>query len=100
MSIAANTPIHFIPNIGSRTARILHELGIHTASQLNNVPDSMLVELFGPSIRTVTRHIRVTPPIEERFVNEDVKSAATEYAANQKSFSKRLHAAMKLMHVL
>lgn len=54
MSYSSNTPIQFLPNIGNRTSKILHELGVHTAGQLKAIPDEMLVELFGPSIRQTT----------------------------------------------
>lgn len=59
MSFATNTPIQFLPNIGNRTAKILHELGVHTAGQLKSIPDEMLVELFGPSIRQTTNLVRL-----------------------------------------
>lgn len=61
MSFAYNTPIQFLPGIGWRTAGVLHELGVHTAGQLSRVPDQMLIELFGPSIRSVLKFIEVKP---------------------------------------
>lgn len=59
MSFATNTPIQYLPGIGWRTATIMHKLGIHTAGQLDNIPEGVLVELFGPSITAVTRIVRV-----------------------------------------
>lgn len=61
MSFAKNTPVHFLPGIGSRTAQVLHDLEIHTAGQLNNVPDKILIELFGPSIRSILNMLEITP---------------------------------------
>lgn len=63
MSFASNTPIHFVPGVGRRTAKILHELGIHTAGQFRLVPEGVLVELFGPSIRSLVSHMQVTKPM-------------------------------------
>lgn len=59
MSYASNTPIQYLPNIGNRTSKILHALGVHTAGQLKSIPDEMLVELFGPSIRQTTQIVRL-----------------------------------------
>jgi nucleotidyltransferase/DNA polymerase involved in DNA repair len=59
MSFASNTPVKYLPGIGWRTARILEQLGIHTAAQLCSIPEAMLVELFGPSIRSVLRNVHV-----------------------------------------
>lgn len=53
MSFAHNTPIQFVPGIGWRTAQVMHTLGIHTVRQLHTIPENILVELFGPSIRSV-----------------------------------------------
>lgn len=54
MSIASNTPVQFIPGIGRRTAAVLHDLDIHTFGQLARVPKQVLIELFGPSIVSIT----------------------------------------------
>lgn len=55
MSFASNTPIQFIPGIGNRTAEVMHTLGIHTAGHLYRMPEGVLIELFGPSIRSVLK---------------------------------------------
>lgn len=57
MSFSTNTPIQYIPGIGWRTAKVMHELGIHTSGQLQNMPESVLIELFGPSIKSVIKTI-------------------------------------------
>lgn len=49
----SNLPIEYLPGIGWRTARILKKLDIFTIGQFKQVPEKMLVELFGPSIRMV-----------------------------------------------
>lgn len=59
MSFAQNTPIQYLPNIGNRTAKILHQLGVHTAGQLKSIPEEMLVEIFGPSIRLTTSYVQL-----------------------------------------
>lgn len=59
MSFAQNTPIQYLPNIGNRTAKILHQLGVHTAGQLKSIPEEMLVEIFGPSIRMTTGYVQL-----------------------------------------
>jgi nucleotidyltransferase/DNA polymerase involved in DNA repair len=60
MSFANNTPVQYLPGIGWRTANVLNDLGIHTAGQLHRIPESVLIELFGPSIRSVLRNVDVS----------------------------------------
>jgi len=67
MSFSTHTPIQYIPGIGWRTAKVMHELGIHTAGQLQHMPESILIELFGPSIRTVIETITPEQPGESFF---------------------------------
>lgn len=66
MSFSTHTPIQYIPGIGWRTAKVMHQLGIHTAGQLQNMPESVLVELFGPSIQSVID--TVTPNHDDQFL--------------------------------
>lgn len=61
MSFADNTPIHFIPGIGQRTAAVLHDLEIHTFGQFIRVPEQVLIALFGPSIKQVTGLVQHAP---------------------------------------
>ncbi len=60
MSFANNTPVQYLPGIGWRTANVLNDLGIHTAGQLHRIPESVLIELFGPSIRSILRNVHVS----------------------------------------
>ena len=50
-STTSTIPIEFMPNLGKRTAKVLKSLGIMTISQFKQLPEAMLIELFGPSIR-------------------------------------------------
>lgn len=68
MSFSNNTPIQYIPGIGWRTAKVMHELGIHTSGQLQNMPESVLIELFGPSIKSVLQTI--TPEHDAQLPNQ------------------------------
>lgn len=44
-------PVDFLPGIGQRTANILKSLDIKTIGQFKSMPEGVLVEIFGPSIR-------------------------------------------------
>jgi len=86
MSFAYNTPIHFIPGIGKRTADILHNLGIHTAGQFKKVPESILIELFGPSIRQITNIVHVKKSLQP------VKYSAKDLEKKQSLMKRMQHA--------
>lgn len=92
MSIASNTPVQFVPGIGRRTAAVLHDLDIHTFGQLARIPDQVLVELFGPSIKKVTAFgvAQYTPTTTQK----------PEVTSNPGSFWKRMALATKLATVL
>jgi len=49
----STVPIELLPGIGRRTAYCLKKLEIKTIGQFKQMPEQVLVELFGPSIRTV-----------------------------------------------
>ncbi|MCW1929894.1 MAG: hypothetical protein KIH62_001095 [Candidatus Kerfeldbacteria bacterium] len=91
MSIASNTPVQFVPGIGRRTAAVLHDLDIHTFGQLARIPDQVLVELFGPSIKKVTSFGVA------RFTPAQTEKPATVASS---SFFKRFTMATKLATVL
>ena len=42
-----NSPVDKIPNVGHRTRDLLAELGVYTVKQLREVPQPILLELFG-----------------------------------------------------
>lgn len=50
-SNSSTVPIDMLPGIGRRTAKVLHAFQIHTIGQFKSVPERVLIELFGPSIR-------------------------------------------------
>lgn len=99
MSFANNTPIQFLPGIGPRTAKVLHDLGVHTAGQLTTVPENMLIELFGPSIRSVVKFVTVrpvthaTPPIQKQPLYSSMYAAPSTHSG---SWLTRVRKAMKL----
>ena len=55
-------PIEMLPGIGLRTAKVLRTLRIQTVGQFKQIPEEVLVELFGPSIRTLHQHVRGKKP--------------------------------------
>ncbi|MFA5995675.1 MAG: hypothetical protein WCW27_00205 [Patescibacteria group bacterium] len=61
----SNVPIEFMPNIGQRTAKVLRSLGVFTIGQFKQLPEQLLIELFGPSIKTtlVNTFAVVQPPV-------------------------------------
>jgi nucleotidyltransferase/DNA polymerase involved in DNA repair len=93
MSFAKNTPIQFIPGIGWRTAEVMHDLGIHTVGHLIHIPDNMLVELFGPSIRSILQMVGPTTHAVAPSVPHTV-------AKTKPSFTQRLRIATRVMAML
>lgn len=104
MSFARNTPIQFLPGIGQRTAQVMHRLGIHTAGQLNTVPEEMLIELFGPSIKRILQFVSVRSVRSEASYKAAPTASTPSYnhlyaaptAPRSASFLKRMRTAMKL----
>lgn len=52
-SHTSTVPISMLPGIGQRTAQVLRSMDIKTVGQFKTVPEKILIELFGPSIRSV-----------------------------------------------
>lgn len=52
-STSSNVPIEMLPGLGLRTAKVLRSWNIRTVGQFKQLPERVLVELFGPSIRGV-----------------------------------------------
>lgn len=105
MSFANNTPVQYLPGIGWRTANVLNDLGIHTAGQLNRIPESVLIELFGPSIRSILRNIHVTAmnlaDSESRRFAARQSHTMRETSYNQKlRFGQRIKLATQFLSVL
>lgn len=101
MSFASNTPIQFIPGIGNRTAEVMHTLGIHTAGHLYRMPEGVLIELFGPSIRSVLGTMaRITTARSTTNNNPVTTRAAASANAMKSTFWKRLQLAAQFMSVL
>ena len=50
-SSTSTVPIEMLPGIGKRTAKILRSMHVRTVGQFKSVPERLLVEIFGPSIR-------------------------------------------------
>ncbi len=49
-STTSTVPIEMLPGIGRRTAKILRSWRITTIGQFKQLPERILVEIFGPSI--------------------------------------------------
>ena len=101
MSFASNTPIQFIPGIGNRTAEVMHTLGIHTAGHLYRMPEGVLIELFGPSIRSVLATMaRLTAT--RSTTNKEKIEVTRAYTATvtKQPFWKRLQLAAQFLSVL
>lgn len=96
MSFATNTPIQYLPGIGWRTAKVMHELGVHTAGQLNAMPEKVLVELFGPSIKPVISRISISTPTKKKHTT----TYSTKPVIKKKSLSQRLRMAATVMTML
>ncbi len=105
MSFANNTPIQYLPGIGWRTANVLNDLGVHTAGQLHRIPESVLVELFGPSIRTITRNVQISNvdlarSESNRFAARTQKQDDEAFTEHKMPFGKRLRLATQFLSVL
>ncbi len=113
MSFANNTPVQYLPGIGWRTANVLNDLGIHTAGQLHRIPESVLIELFGPSIRGVLRNVHINGSAmalaeseSRRFaarVNTHRKESMTQEPVagnNRMPFGQRIKLATQFLSVL
>lgn len=83
-SHTSTVPIHMLPGIGKRTAQVLYSLGIRTVGQFKQLPESLLVELFGPSIRSLHQYVHGVKPKSPRVqkinvVKEQVPSKVRKY---------------------
>ena len=103
MSFASQTPIHVLPGIGPRTAAVLHRLGVHTAGQFSSIPENVLIELFGPSIRAVTSVVtsrQYSPSFTQTqsTYHDHQKELHDEH--RKKPFFRKLHVAMNFLAML
>lgn len=57
-SHTSTVPIEMLPGIGRRTAKILRTLQIGTVGQFKQLPERILIDLFGPSIKPVHQMVR------------------------------------------
>lgn len=71
-SHTSSVPIHMLPGIGKRTAQILQSLGIQTVGQFKQLPEGLLVEIFGPSIRSLHQYVRGVSRKSVRTINVTV----------------------------
>lgn len=61
-----------LPGIGRRTAKVLRMMQVRTIGQFKAIPEAVLVELFGPSIRTNYHAVQGMHP-HKRFVTRSAK---------------------------
>lgn len=57
-SSSSTVPIEMLPGIGRRTAKVLRAMQVRTVGQFKALPERLLVEVFGPSIRPVHATVR------------------------------------------
>ncbi len=100
MSFASNTPIQFIPGIGNRTAEVMHTLGIHTAGHLYRMPEGVLIELFGPSIRSVLDTMTRFTTTRSTTSRKMVTTRTYTSTITKQPFWKRLQLAAQFLSVL
>ena len=103
MSFAHNTPIQFVPGIGWRTANVMHTLGIHTVGQLHTIPENILVELFGPSIRSILSLVGLSRLSAKQSQSIEHVHVGHQHAAPAKekpTLRKRLRLATQVMSLL
>lgn len=81
-----------LPGIGKRTAQVLRSLDIRTIGQFKRVPEKMLIELFGPSIRSVYLYVHNKKMFD---VSSDVLRS-TELPQGRAQKKKRLKARHKI----
>lgn len=87
----STVPIELLPGIGNRTAKALRHLNVHTVGQFKQLPEQVLVELFGPSIRQVHNTVR--------GYQAPVKATPT-ISTTKTSWIKKLRTASQLMMML
>lgn len=59
-SSSSSVPIDMLPGIGHRTAKVLRQMHIRTIGEFKQVPEKILVELFGPSILRLYQYVQAT----------------------------------------
>lgn len=62
-SSTSTVPIEMLPGIGRRTAKLLRTMQVRTVGQFKTLPEGLLVEVFGPSIRPVHATVRGLRPV-------------------------------------
>ncbi len=91
-SNSSTVPIEMLPGIGFRTAKVLRSLDIMTVGQFKRMPEKVLVELFGPSIKPVHNYVHN----KKRKVIKKVQPQQN----NKLSFVKKFQVAAQFMMML
>lgn len=103
-STTSTVPIEFMPNLGKRTAKVLKSLGIATIGQFKQLPEPMLIELFGPSIRepyqVVQRRVETPRTSVSSVEPRDVFTKPRIVEPQSKSVWQRLQFATQLFMML
>ena len=76
-STTSTVPIDLLPGIGKRTAKVLRSLEIRTIGEFKTMPEKVLVELFGPSIRQVHQYVQgrtKSPNLHQQITTTKVSS--------------------------
>ncbi|MFH1425888.1 MAG: hypothetical protein ABIG66_00430 [Candidatus Kerfeldbacteria bacterium] len=76
----------------------MHDLGVHTAGQLNSMPERVLIELFGPSIRSVISSLHLSSPRKNK--QSVTRASSINAGSKKKNLASRLRMAATLMTLL
>lgn len=97
----STVPIELLPGIGPRTATVLHKLDIRTVGQFKNTSEKILVELFGPSIRSVHHFVQGTSrSLTSTSASSNIKSLKTPRKRTSARFKKTMKVAALTLTML
>lgn len=104
-SYSSTVPIQLLPGIGKRTAKVLRSLGILTVGQFKQLPESLLIELFGPSIKSVHNYVhqsarRTTKSTAQSTTSAEVSRDRREYLGRKLGFAKKFQIISQFLAVL
>lgn len=99
-SSSSNVPIEMLPHLGLRTAKVLRSWNIRTVGQFKQLPERVLVELFGPSIRGVYYDVRGINYIKESVARKKMSQSSalpSQRSTNAMSFLQKLRLASTVL---
>lgn len=91
-SYTSTVPIEMLPGIGRRTARVLRTMHVCTIGQFKGLPLKMLMEVFGPSIKSLYQEVHGMQAVR----NVRPQQPATKMV-KQLSFSQKFRLATQVL---